>query len=385
MSVLQLMASSCPPCTDDTEATDYFRTMYPSYSKFSVTPVKVAFDGDDACLGESLTATLPRVGDLVGSTYIEIKLPEVLGRELRWVKHLGHALLIDVTLSIGGADVSSMTGEWMHIWNDLNGRAHEALIQGPDPDAQGVPSDILYVPLDFDFCCHAHAAIPLIALQYHEVKLTVRTRPLHELLTGAIDEIRGSGSLALMVDYVCIDGDERTAVATDPRRTYMVTRVQRSVFEETDGRALRLQLSGCVKELVFVCQRNDADFADFGTASGGNPVRSSEVIFNERTICSLSGKYTNLVQPRQYHSQAPAAGVNVVSFCLSPESGKPSGGCNLSGMDIELSLDLDPSVRGWRVTVFAPAWAPMVVGSGMAFPAPPQGSESATHISRLNV
>ena len=53
----------------------------------------------------------------------------------------------------------------------------------------------VYVPLQFWFCRNPGLALPLIALQYHEVKVNLTTRPLNELFTVDNGATLGTGSL----------------------------------------------------------------------------------------------------------------------------------------------------------------------------------------------
>ena len=67
---------------------------------------------------------------------------------------------------------------------------------------------------------------------------------------------------------------------------------------------------------------------------GGNPVDKAKLQLNGHDRFSeRSGRYFNLVQPYQHHTNVPSVGINVYSFGLKPEEHQPSGTCNMSRID----------------------------------------------------
>ena len=68
--------------------------------------------------------------------------------------------------------------------------------------------------------------------------------------------------------------------------------------------------------------------------SGKNTVDKCKIVLNGNDrISERNGKYFNLVQPYQHHTNCPAPGINVYSFALTPEDHQPSGTCNFSRID----------------------------------------------------
>merc|ERR1711871_1281850 len=101
---------------------------------------------------------------------------------------------------------------------------------------KALPETTLYVPLQFWFCRNPGLALPLIALQYHEVKINLELRPLDECLwavsedldTGDKDTSAYNHSLvaaSLYVDYVFLDTDERRRMAQNPHE-YLIEQLQ---------------------------------------------------------------------------------------------------------------------------------------------------------------
>ena len=100
----------------------------------------------------------------------------------KYVDNLGEAIIDYVELRIGGQRIDRQYGEWMHIWNELtltSGRktGYDRMVR-----ATGVNGPLtVYVPLQFWFCRNIASALPLVALQYHEVELAIQLNPLNKL------------------------------------------------------------------------------------------------------------------------------------------------------------------------------------------------------------
>ena len=196
----------------------------------------------------------------------------------------------------------SQYGDWMHIWNQLTLTAEQeagynkmvgqttqlTYLTAPDfaevatacgassvPEAvcaprNALPETTLYVPLQFWFCRNPGLALPLIALQYHEVKINIELRPLDECLfaVSKVDATSDSTSVkvanayakslvaaSLYVDYVFLDTDERRRMAQNPHE-YLIEQLQFTGDESigSSSNKIKLNFNHPCKELVFVCQ-----------------------------------------------------------------------------------------------------------------------------------
>lgn len=93
------------------------------------------------------------------------------------IANLGHALIKYAEVEIGGQRIDKHYGDWMHIWNELSQEAGKKTGYGLMTAATAglaVETD-LYIPLEFWFCRNPGLALPLIALQYHEVKININS------------------------------------------------------------------------------------------------------------------------------------------------------------------------------------------------------------------
>jgi hypothetical protein len=129
-----------------------------------------------------------------------------------------------------------------------------------------LPETTLYVPLQFWFCRNPGLALPLIALQYHEVKINIELRPLDECL-WAVKSLSGSSPKAsgaynkslvaasLYVDYVFLDTDERRRMAQNPHE-YLIEQLQFTGDESvgSSSNKIKLNFNHPCKELVWVVQ-----------------------------------------------------------------------------------------------------------------------------------
>lgn len=179
-------------------------------------------------------------------------------------------------------------GDWLHIWNELTQTAGHQLgysnmvgntpklttlqkINGNGSGTSSFPSEILYVPFEFWFNRNPGLALPLIALQYHEVKVNLEFRDVTDLYfagnvanDGTITPsqsavVPGSlGSTSLFVDYIFLDTDERRRFA-QVSHEYLIEQLQFTGDESTNSvsNKIKLNFNHPVKELVWVTQVDD--------------------------------------------------------------------------------------------------------------------------------
>ena len=286
----------------------YWKVTYRRYTNFSMESIEQTFNGQ-ADFGRRVQCTISRNGDLAYRTYLEVTLPEINLKDAsknlygRWLDYPGEQLVNMVEVEIGGQRIDRQYGQWMHIWNQLTmskeqeegylkmiGHTTE-LTYLTDPsfaDVDGVcdnkappqvceprnslPETTLYIPLQFWFCRNPGLALPLIALQYHEVKINVDLTPIERCLWAG--EKSGSpnpswtkhsdaynttlDSASLYVDYIFLDTEERRRFAQNPHE-YLIEQLQ-FTGEESVGSSsnkIKLNFNHPCKELVWTVQRDD--------------------------------------------------------------------------------------------------------------------------------
>ena len=294
----------------------FWKVSYRRHTNFAMESIEQTFNGQ-ADFGRRVTCTISRNGDLAYRTYLQVTLPEINqqmannssnsdGVYARWLDFPGEQLISQVEVEIGGQRIDRQYGDWMHIWNQLTltseqQRGYYKMIGNTtqltyitDPsfnDVDGpcesnaprqvcaprnaLPETTLYVPFQFWYCRNPGLALPLIALQYHEVKINLDIRPIDECLWAVYtlnSNNCSSGSSAkvttaynqslvaasLYVDYVFLDTDERRRMAQNPHE-YLIEQLQFTGDESvgSSSNKIKLNFNHPVKELVWVVQPDE--------------------------------------------------------------------------------------------------------------------------------
>ncbi len=431
----------------------FFKSVYKRHTNFAMESIENPFNGAPN-FGKKVTCTIQRNGDLIYRMYLQAVLPKVTlqsadgsGAQFRWLNWPGHNLIKSVELEIGGQRIDKHYGDWLHIWNELTQEPGKqagyakmvgnvpqlvnVLVQGGDdceadcgsfvPNtsdevAKCSPEYTLYIPLQFWFNRNAGLALPLIALQYHEVRINLEFNDLRNLCwdytpqlsnTHTIrDRVANAGLVAasLYVDYIYLDTDERRKFAQTAHE-YLIEVLQFTGGESitSTSNKIKLNFNHPCKELIWVVQRdsyvscddaiinpykgqqpfNYSDFWDRAVLESGysvtrvegmagrNPVITGLLQLNGHDRFSVrEGRYFNEVQPYQHHTNIPAVGVNVYSFALQPELHQPSGTCNLSRIDnttllLTVSSNAVGTDKSSTVRIYATNYNVLRIMSGM--------------------
>jgi len=242
--------------------------------------------------------------------------------------------------------------------------------------AATIDSTTLYVPLQFWFCRNPGLALPLIALQYHEVKFNISFTPAVQNYVTSDGNAPGGvvpsiGYCSLYVDYVYLDTDERRQFA-QVQHEYLIEQLQFTGAESYNNSAIKskLALNHPCKFLVWVFQLNNnvavnvnrwSDYTTSGMSGGGNPYNGGDPLGDAKL--QLNGQdrfsvrdapYFNIVQPYQHFTRCPATGIYVYSFALNPEQHQPSGTVNMSRIDnATLLLNLTTGTNAGQLRVYA--------------------------------
>ena len=325
----------------------FWKVSYRRHTNFAMESIEQTFSGQ-ADFGRRVTCTISRNGDLAYRTYLQVTLPQI-DQDMkgaagavyaRWLDFPGEQLIAQVEVEIGGQRIDRQYGDWMHIWNQLTLSKEQqdgyykmvgnttqltyitdpgfANVSGPCAAAGGpsqvcaprnaLPETTLYVPLQFWFCRNPGLALPLIALQYHEVKINIDFRPIGECL-WAVKELTGTGTMSvsqayqqslvaasLYVDYIFLDTDERRKMAQNPHE-YLIEQVQFTGDESvgSSSNKIKLNFNHPCKELVWVVQP-DANVDYCASLEGG------ETLF--KTLGAQPFNYTDAIDalPNAVHA-----------------------------------------------------------------------------------
>jgi hypothetical protein len=279
----------------------FWKVLYKRHTNFAMESIEVTFNGQ-ADFNKRVTAVINRNADLMYRTYVQVVLPAVdlasgatAVNRFRWLNYIGHRLIKTVELEIGGQRIDRQYGDWMQIWtqlsqdqgtiealNDMLGNTHDLVLmkdkKGYALDAScagseltntcapraGTPARTLYIPLQFWFCRNPGLAIPLIALQYHEVRINIEFEQwinccYYEMSAAgaAPTSIQSLTAASLYIDYIYLDTEERRRFAQQTHE-YLIEQLQFTGAESITSSSNKIQLNfnHPVKELVWVVQRD---------------------------------------------------------------------------------------------------------------------------------
>jgi len=337
----------------------FFKVVYRRHTNFAMESIEQTLNGNVAA-SSKVTATISRNGDLVGKTYLAVQAAAMSGSD----NNYGTQIIENVVLEIGGQQIDKHSGLWMETWFELTEPNHNgssyltveanlaAAVTGGDAATaptkfqqmaccggvgatNTVVPGLIHVPLTFWFCRNPGLALPLIALQYHEVKIAIT-------FSAALNETAAK----LWCDYIYLDTDERRRFA-QVSHEYLIEQVQ----EQSGSASLsqELNFNHPVKELIWTGAYTNAGSG--GVATGGmivGPVMAFGTADVNTMSLKLNGherfaprgtKYFTRTQVWQHHSGygsvmgGQSDGIAVYSFALKPEEHQPSGTCNFSRID----------------------------------------------------
>lgn len=346
----------------------FWKGLYKRHTNFAMEPFRVNLTGQ-ANWGVKHSAILPRHADLITHAYIEVQVPQFSGDLVYATGAKGLYNLIEyVELDIGGQVIDRLYGEWLYLWSQLTYTTDQrdkldSLFFGQEADpscgtqtgrqtrgyngttnglARQAFDGMTYIPLSFWFARNPGAALPLIALQYHEVKINIlwnKSKLIFDQGTDSVPSV-GPKQANLLIDYVYLDVEERRRMAQESHE-YLIEQTQYNEDKGITSGNVRLDLTfnHPIKELVWVTQntaRRDCRI----NSSVITPLDYDDIIYDcaiqingQDRVPSLPRKYYTKVQPYQHHSGKTLQGVHCYSFAIRPEEHQPSGTCNFSRID----------------------------------------------------
>ena len=366
----------------------FFKVVYRRHTNFAIEAIQQTFNGN-AGYGNTVTCQISRNGDLINRMYLQVDVPKrksTAATTSTYQNYLGLRLIKSVVIEIGGQQIDKHYSDWLYIWNELSlpmGKryAYDTMV-GADKDIlnggtvnNDVTATTLYIPFEFWFCRNVGLALPLIALQYHEVKVKIDFETKANCV-NAIDDFEPIKNISLWADYIFLDTDERRRFA-QLSHEYLIEQLQFTGTETlvAGTNRIKLNFNHPCKELIWVAKipqdLNKTRWYDYtntnlaevdnspylgynGTSKVGGQYTSNYLVISDikpasnvnpfkNAILQLNGNdrfavregdYFNYVQPFQHHTNVPVHNsINVYSFALKPEDHQPSGTLNMSRID----------------------------------------------------
>jgi hypothetical protein len=258
----------------------FFQAVYKRHTNFAMENIQQTVNGTPSNSGR-VSVTIARNGDLVGNMYVGL-IPAGsntltstnTGYDQCWVAERAIAA---VELTIGGQRIDKHYQAWFRLYAEVFLSESDKINYGKLTSGSSPAFDLatnktyVYLPLLFFFNRNPGLYLPLIALQYHEVRLDFD-------LTSTFSNYFGSSSPVFEVwaNYVYLDTEERRRFAQKGHE-YLIEQVQHTGGDSLSGaqNTVRLSFNHPVKELVW-CYQN---------ASQG-PAANTNGMWNFSTGCS---------------------------------------------------------------------------------------------------
>ena len=367
----------------------FFKVVYRRHTNFSMEAIQQTFSGS---LGDGTrqTAIISRNGDLIYRMYFQAEL-KTNASELTYFPNAGSFMVDNVEIEIGGQSIDKHTGDWMEVFSELTERNTSAIVSDgssnggtlfqnmsgmggvnsgqhwadaplPDKDDSNKRTDSVYVPLQFWFCRNPGLALPLIALQYHEVKLIVEWNSLANSAPSSCD---------LYVDYIYLDTDERRRFA-QVSHEYLIEQLQ--YHSLSTSKINELNFNHPVKELVWTNIKDGSQHFKSLVDTNYNIKLNGHDRFESRPMAYFTrtqiwehhtgpgGLATN-ISITDFASCNLHSTIGVYSFALKPEEHQPSGTCNFSRIDNAQLVTEPSSLEGG--TIYAVNYNVLRIMSGM--------------------
>lgn len=207
----------------------FFKCVYAKYTNFGIQKFRIDYSGlRELKLNQSseFTFKISRYAELLLDNYLVLQLPDIWSPiyppqstteewkpyEFKWIENIGTMAIEEVIISIGGQKIQQYTGEYIYnlkerdfstkieLFDKMTGNIKELndpanafnrnneypnayyneTTEGPEPSIRGKK---LYIPLSSFFSFSSKMAFPLVSLQYNELNINIKIRPLKELFT----------------------------------------------------------------------------------------------------------------------------------------------------------------------------------------------------------
>ena len=415
----------------------YFKQVYRKHTNFSMESVRMSFLTKPVIdtTRTTYTCRISRIGDLLQQIYLSFELPDIYSDDhmrFRWIRNISNYMLYTYSVRIDTQLIDQRWGEWNDVWNELtlnqekkyafdrmsgnteefsnpkslrplvtiiNNRLYYSYYPAASRDQPSIRRKRMYVPLDFWFTKNPSLALPLVALQYQNVEVTIELRSINELYqlydertgrymspslysmqpgnSGKDVSIRrflsfdgnGASTIDLNAHLECnfyfLDEPERRSIAAN-NADFLIERVYRN---EKGGiytqNTIDLVVANPIKEVVWITRRSDAplynEWANFTATYPENPnfpiLASAKMLWNgmER-MEEKPAAYFQLLQPFQHHTSSPREGIYSYSFALYPEKLQPSGSFNASmirKIQLYVTTEAYPDISEYEVVIYS--------------------------------
>jgi hypothetical protein len=278
----------------------FFKKIYRRHTNFALEAIEQTNLGTVA-FGGKFSVEVARNGDLINRIMLEVDLPTLTGATDAngYVDWVGHRLIEEVWVEIGGQQVDIKDYNFNWAMDQLREGDNEgyASMLGKDGSKHNAGTKRLYIPIRVWFSDDIGLALPLVALQYHQVKLTFRLASRAALYDSTALTVTDQPDINCFIDYVYLDKDERLRFA-QVAHEYLITQTQSSGKDGFTNcvHKCRLNFNHPCKELIWLvredCGDEQREWFDFKSVQDAVVVRKKADRFQNRR-----GGYFTMVQP----------------------------------------------------------------------------------------
>lgn len=234
----------------------FFKVVWRRHTNFAIEAIQQTWNGS-AEFGRTVVCNVNRNGDLITNSYIVVSLNAMAVNAVSWgyVRRLGHAMIDSVKIEIGGSKIDEHYGDWLNIWYELTHKVGQergyARMIGDVADLKTMTTAAkraykMYIPLQFWFCRNNGLALPLIALQYHDVRITLKFRDASACVnyvgSTAPTLTTPVADSYLLIDYIFLDTEERKKFAQSTHE-YLIEQLQFTGSETLTSASNRYRLN----------------------------------------------------------------------------------------------------------------------------------------------
>jgi len=319
------------------------------------------------------------------------KLINLDRQNFKWIKELGHYLIENISIEIGGQLIEDHDSDWNRIQHqiffDKNKDYGYNKMIGNVPELYMVSKYIigdkvkdgykLSIPVNFWFSKYYQSALPLVALPYTDIDITVKLRNLEEVATwneNASFMYKPKVKCQMLGNYIYLEEEERKRICEN-RIENLIEIIQKSGEIIIGNNILKGNIAEIepyfnysskfiLAQIKFVSNSQSKEekfnWTDNGiyeiiksvdSVTGEEKIITRKVNPVKNVIIKLNGKfresakefeYYNLVQSYKSKSGTLSENMLLYSFALDIPSLQPSGSVNMSKINnFIISLELN--------------------------------------------
>ena len=375
----------------------YFKSIYRSYSNFAKDIQKLQFE-NNVKFNSTHSCIIKNYGDLLSNLYLYVELPQLVSTNNNenwagYVNGVGFSLIESVSFEIGGQTIDTFDYNWLDIYNELYDQTSDSLVSKFNTDISVDENNYaqkLYIPLHFWFSKNYGNALPLIALEYHEIKVNVTFRKIEEIIKSDISNFSYETpnlNAYIIANYIHLDETEKRFFSNN-KLEYLMEQTQ--ILSTTDIQSknsarVALNFSHPIKSIYWIICNDINTNPNMKTGNNWLSYTSNNSLYSETfntaritingqdRITDMDASYYRSVIPYETRLYSPRKYIYTYSFSLHPTQNQPSGSCNYSKIGnsrsyLELTFNPINTVGGTtngKIKVYAQNYNIFKVESGM--------------------